>query len=102
MDAQIFRCLTRCHNLSHLDFGFRNSEFEIFIHFLFLLAGLIDETVIANNSSASFVRVFTVSICTIPPSIRSSIQYIVSSVSSSTTPILAIKSAVDLALQEAR
>ena len=59
------------------------------------LAVLIDETVMATSSSASSISLLTASASTSLASTRSSIQYMHSSHSSSTMPILARKSARD-------
>ena len=64
-----------------------------------LRAVLIDETVMAKISSASCFSASISDDWNMPLSMSSSIQNIDSSVSSSTIPILAIKSAVDLARQ---
>ncbi|MDD5033432.1 MAG: hypothetical protein PHE55_01625 [Methylococcaceae bacterium] len=71
------------------------------IHLCFL-AVLMDATVIASISLPSFINDSNCSAFTIPVSTNNSIQYTDSSDSSSTIPIFAMKSAVDLARQAAR
>jgi len=77
---------------NYLDFGFRIVGFGLLI---FAVLPLLVK--IATNSSASFNKVLSLSYFIIPDSCINSSQNKVSSASSSTTVILEIKSAFDLA-----